>query len=43
MAGDTTDGCLPSKMVPSSQSSQEMEAQSDSDQNQHSVCSGGVS
>ena len=25
MAGDTTDGCLPSKMVPS-QSSQEMEA-----------------
>ena len=40
MAGDTTDGCLPSKMAPS-ESSQEMEALS---QPEHSDCSqGGVS
>ena len=44
MAGDTTDGCLPSKMVPS-QSSQEMEtvSQSEADQLQQSDCSQGVS
>ena len=42
MAGDTTDGCLPSKIVPS-ESSQEMESvsqsQPESDHHQHSVCS----